>query len=160
MVVSLFYLIPQMVGAGALVTPLLGFPHWVGVVLVGSIVIFIVATAGMTSTTYVQFIKGFLLIIFSLVIVFYVLKVGLKTKPGEGYHNFITLNANLENGKLVSVADSTYRILSQHDEKDLSFVKLEKDGIANWWKINTKGETPVLEAVSYTHLKLVLIINA
>ena len=34
--VSLFYLIPQMVGAGALVRPLLGFPHWVGVVLVGS----------------------------------------------------------------------------------------------------------------------------
>jgi cation/acetate symporter len=145
LVVSLFYLIPQMVGAGALVTPLLGFPHWVGVVLVGSIVIFIVATAGMTSTTYVQFIKGFLLIIFSLVIVFYVLKVGLKTKPNEGYHNFITLKANVTDGKLVSVADSTYKILSQHDEKDLSFVKLEKDGIANWWKINTKGETPVLE---------------
>src|SRR6059058_2778990 len=29
--VSVFYLIPQMVGAGALVQPLLGFPHWVGV---------------------------------------------------------------------------------------------------------------------------------
>jgi len=36
LVVSIFYLIPQMVGAGALVTPLLGFPHWVGVVMVGS----------------------------------------------------------------------------------------------------------------------------
>ena len=37
LVVSIFYLIPQMVGAGAIVTPLLGLPHWVGVVLVGSI---------------------------------------------------------------------------------------------------------------------------
>ncbi len=31
LVVSCFYLIPQMVGAGALVQPLLGFPHYVGV---------------------------------------------------------------------------------------------------------------------------------
>src|SRR6058998_3306675 len=28
--VSVFYLIPQMVGAGSLVKPLLGFPHWAG----------------------------------------------------------------------------------------------------------------------------------
>src|SRR5689334_3549215 len=28
LLVSLFYLIPQMVGAGALIRPLLGFPHW------------------------------------------------------------------------------------------------------------------------------------
>src|SRR5918999_4651289 len=33
--VSLFYLIPQMVGAGALIQPLLGFPHAVRVLLVG-----------------------------------------------------------------------------------------------------------------------------
>ena len=52
-----------MVGAGDLVTPLLGLPHWVGVVLVGTVVIIIVASAGMTSTTYVQFIKGGLLIL-------------------------------------------------------------------------------------------------
>ena len=58
LVVSVFYLIPQMVGAGSLVTPLLGLPHWAGVVLVGVAVTFIVATAGMVSTTWVQFIKG------------------------------------------------------------------------------------------------------
>ncbi len=56
--VSIFYLIPQMVGAGALVTPLFGLPHWIGVVMVGATVIVIVATAGMVSTTYVQFLKG------------------------------------------------------------------------------------------------------
>ena len=28
LLVSIFYLIPQMVGAGALVTPLLGLPNW------------------------------------------------------------------------------------------------------------------------------------
>src|SRR5688500_2681147 len=40
--VSIFYLIPQMVGAGALVKPLLGFPHWLGVSMVGAVVVFIV----------------------------------------------------------------------------------------------------------------------
>src|SRR5437868_5154525 len=44
--VSVFYLIPQMVGAGVLITPLLGLPHWAGVVTVGAVVILIVATAG------------------------------------------------------------------------------------------------------------------
>src|SRR6267378_7014172 len=39
LVVSIFYLIPQMVGAGVLVQPLLGFPHYVGVLLVGSVVV-------------------------------------------------------------------------------------------------------------------------
>src|SRR6476469_11076950 len=43
--VSIFYLIPQMVGAGVLIQPLLGFPHWLGVVIVGAIVVLIVVTA-------------------------------------------------------------------------------------------------------------------
>ena len=40
--VSVFYLIPQMVGAGVLVQPLLGWEHWQGVVIVGAVVIVIV----------------------------------------------------------------------------------------------------------------------
>ena len=36
LIVSIFYLIPQMVGAGALVNPLLGLPHAIGVIM-GSI---------------------------------------------------------------------------------------------------------------------------
>jgi len=75
--VSIFYLIPQMVGAGVLVTPLLGFPHWVGVVMVGTVVILIVVTAGMVSTTYVQFLKGSLLVLFSAVLVVLILQRGL-----------------------------------------------------------------------------------
>src|SRR5438128_9805372 len=35
LVVSIFYLIPQMVGAGALVKPLRGMAHWAGRVIVG-----------------------------------------------------------------------------------------------------------------------------
>ena len=79
LVVSICYLIPQMVGAGVLVEPLLGIPHSWGVLMVGAIVITIVATAGMASTTYVQFLKGGLLIIFSTVLVGAVIVRGLST---------------------------------------------------------------------------------
>lgn len=58
LVVSVFYLIPQMVGAGTLVTPLLGLSHALGVIMVGAVVMMIVVTAGMVSTTWVQFLKG------------------------------------------------------------------------------------------------------
>ncbi len=81
--VSLFYLIPQMVGAGVLVQPLLGLDHWVGVVLVGVVVIMIVVSAGMVSTTWVQFLKGGLLIIFSAILVFLILSRGFSTEGEE-----------------------------------------------------------------------------
>src|SRR5919112_6661635 len=81
LVVSLFYLIPQMVGAGALVKPLLGFPHWAGVLIVGFVVILIVVTAGMVSTTWVQFIKGSLLVLFCFVLTVLILKRGLSVNP-------------------------------------------------------------------------------
>lgn len=84
LVVSLFYLIPQMVGAGALVRPLLGLPHWVGVVLVGAAVIVIVVTAGMVSTTWVQFLKGALLVAFSAVLTAVVLDRGLTVSDEGG----------------------------------------------------------------------------
>jgi len=90
--VSLFYLIPQMVGAGALVQPLLGLSHWQGVALVGATVIFIVVSAGMVSTTYVQFLKGGLLVLFSLVLTVMILNRGLIVQQGgiDG-HQFRTL---------------------------------------------------------------------
>lgn len=80
--VSVFYLIPQMVGAGALVQPLLNFPHWAGVTMVGSVVILIVVTAGMVSTTWVQFIKGALLVFFSGVLTILLLARGFNTSQG------------------------------------------------------------------------------
>lgn len=145
LVVSIFYLIPQMVGAGALVTPLLGFPHWVGVVLVGSIVIFIVATAGMTSTTYVQFIKGGLLIVFSTILSIYVLNNGIKLKPHEDYHDFIRLNALVEGGKVTGVEDDRYTYEGQYSDGTLTFVKLTRDGLPSWWNLTNANGSPVLQ---------------
>lgn len=83
LVVSIFYLIPQMVGAGVLVKPLLGFPHAVGVTMVGAVVILIVVTAGMVSTTYVQFLKGSLLVIFSAILTLMILNRGFAVPQSE-----------------------------------------------------------------------------
>jgi cation/acetate symporter len=79
LVVSIFYLIPQMVGAGALIQPLLGLSHEWGVIIVGLAVIIIVVTAGMVSTTWVQFIKGSLLVFFCTILVIMILARGLHT---------------------------------------------------------------------------------
>jgi cation/acetate symporter len=83
LVISFFYLVPQMVGAGVLVEPLLGIPHSWGVVIVGSVVIFIVASGGMTSTTYVQFFNGGLLLAFALVMSMAVMFRGIDTDVGS-----------------------------------------------------------------------------
>ncbi|MCP4715157.1 MAG: cation acetate symporter, partial [Deltaproteobacteria bacterium] len=135
LVVSVCYLIPQMVGAGALVKPLLGMPHWVGVIIVGSIVIFIVATAGMASTTYVQFIKGGLLIIFSTILTISLLVNGFKLKPSDDYHEFQTIAATVTGGEVTAVADSSYSIAGQNAEKKL--VKLQKEGVNTWWHLSS-----------------------
>jgi len=83
LVVSLFYLIPQMVGAGALIQPLLGLPHAAGVIIVGAVVTLIVVTAGMVSTTWVQFIKGGLLVCFCGVLTGGILNRGLAVNAGR-----------------------------------------------------------------------------
>lgn len=80
--VSVFYLIPQMVGAGVLVQPLLAMPHAAGVILVGTVVILIVVTAGMVSTTWVQFLKGTLLVFFSAILTWMILQRGFKVERG------------------------------------------------------------------------------
>ena len=142
LVVSIFYLIPQMVGAGVLIQPLLGFPQWAGVVLVGAIVITIVATAGMTSTTYVQFIKGSLLIIFALVIVVALCVRGLSTAPDQGgkvpFYEYKTITATTSTDGTIAPTDTSYAVVATHDlkvkDKVTTFVKLSKDGVATWWK--------------------------
>lgn len=100
--VSVFYLIPQMVGAGVLIKPLLGFPHWVGVVSVGAVVILIVATAGMASTTYVQFLKGSLLLLFTGGLTVMILQRGLKVDPSPEASAAQTVTITADGQKLVN----------------------------------------------------------
>jgi len=81
LVVSIFYLIPQMVGAGSLIKPLFGWDYSTGVMIVGAVVTVIVVTAGMVSTTWVQFIKGSLLVALCAILTVAILARGLTTDP-------------------------------------------------------------------------------
>lgn len=62
LVIVLFYLIAQMVGAGKLIELLFGLPYWVAVVLVGFLMMLYVTFGGMLATTWVQIIKACLLL--------------------------------------------------------------------------------------------------
>ncbi|PKM90407.1 MAG: cation acetate symporter [Firmicutes bacterium HGW-Firmicutes-12] len=148
LLVSLFYLIPQMVGAGSLVTPLLGLPHWAGVVMVGTIVIIIVATAGMTSTTYVQFLKGGLLIIFSMTLVFMVFSRGISTTPDQGgdleYHKLLSINVVNSTEGAVEIEDKSYKVVEELDGSgSVRFIKMSKGQEETIWRLNE--EQGVLE---------------
>ncbi|HMP76506.1 MAG TPA: cation acetate symporter [Kiritimatiellia bacterium] len=136
LIVSVCYLIPQMVGAGDLVTPLLGLPHYIGVIMVGSIVILIVATAGMTSTTYVQFIKGGMLIICSILLTLFVLQKGLKTRPSDGYHEFQTVAVTLEGDRVTAVQDDRFALAGQHAAGGRQLVKLLREDVPSWWTLD------------------------
>jgi cation/acetate symporter len=122
LVICLFYLIPQLVGAGVLIEPLLGVEHHWGVIIVGILVIVIVGSAGMSSTTYVQFIKASMLISFSFILVVAVLARGFDSQP-------VTQDIN---GKIVD--DYQYKTLPAPDNLE--------NGVA--WKT-------LLEGTGYSH---------
>ncbi|MBW6512297.1 MAG: cation acetate symporter [Desulfuromonadaceae bacterium] len=155
LLVSMFYLIPQMVGAGVLVQPLLGLPHWVGVCIVGIVVTIIVATAGMASTTYVQFFKGSLLLILSTVVVISTLSRGLSTEPvnnAAAYHDFKTLAASI-------AADGSLQIPGYTAAADwktsafgkAGFVKLTSDGVESIWQLNDAAAGYTLAETLYVN---------
>jgi cation/acetate symporter len=157
LVVSICYLIPQMVGAGVLVEPLLGIPHAWGVLMVGAIVITIVATAGMASTTYVQFIKGFLLIVFSSILVGAVVIRGLSTKPDQGgkvaFYEYSHLAAT-KSGDQIQVTEAGWQVLEQAEFKGgLVFVKLSHESIETWWKVSGTGTELSLQETQSVVLK-------
>ena len=85
-VVSIFYLLAQMVGAGALVALLLGIKpgqEFLGmdantariatIVMIGALMIIYVTVGGMKGTTYVQIVKAFMLMIGALIMTILVL---------------------------------------------------------------------------------------
>jgi cation/acetate symporter len=161
LVVSIFYLIPQMVGAGTLVTPLLGLPHWLGVLMVGAIVIIIVATAGMASTTYVQFLKGGLLIVFSIALVIVTLYYGLTTQPNptgrEPYHNFKTIPVRVASQDVLVPSDPTYKFVGiRKIADDLKFVILSNNNRTSWWHLTktSAGKDVLTETYWVTKLSV------
>jgi cation/acetate symporter len=136
LVVSICYLVPQMNGAGSLVEPLLGLPHWAGVVIVGATVIVIVATAGMASTTYVQFLKGGLLLIFSLTLVCFLLVRGIDTQPHSlkgpdgASLRFVPQQTTPE-----ALAADGHQLVHESG----ALLKYDRDGRTSWWKRDAAG---------------------
>jgi cation/acetate symporter len=131
--VSIFYLIPQMVGAGALVKPLLGLPHWVGVVIVGTVVVLIVVTAGMVSTTWVQFLKGTLLVLFSGLLTVLILNRGLSVDARYRLENTQGKNPYAETQSVTVNAEGTRIVNGQpqgqgHDLWPVGHVSKLPDG--------------------------------
>ena len=64
--ISMFYMIAQLNGAGALIGLLLGFPYWLSVILIGILMTVYIVAGGMVATTWIQIVKAVLLIIGAL----------------------------------------------------------------------------------------------
>ena len=165
LVVSVFYLIPQMSGAGALIEPLFGFSHWVGVVMVGTIVTIIVVSAGMVSTTWVQFLKGSLLVVFSFILVIAILQRGFTVKEGGiDDYKFRTLgpftktnleseiaNIKPEDGaklKLIPATGPWIALAEKSEKTPQPFIRIEEshddESVTTVWSLHSQGENEVI----------------
>ena len=96
----------------------------------------------MASTTYVQFLKGALLIFFTLIMVIAIMSRGFSTSPDQGgetpYHDFKVIEATVSEVGEVSPINSSYTVTDQWNRGDLIFVKLsdESTSIDTVWKYN------------------------
>src|SRR5699024_5079944 len=71
--IVIFYMIAQLVGAGALIQLFFGIDYWVAVLIVGVMMTIYVLFGGMTATSWVQIIKAVLLMAGTLLIALMVL---------------------------------------------------------------------------------------
>ena len=113
-VVSIFYLLAQMVGAGALVSLLLGIEGQAAINItifaVGVLMVFYVTVGGMKGTTWVQIVKAVLLMAGSLLIVVLVLaefNFNLSSLLGEAAANSGKGSAFLEPGLKYGVSTTS-----------------------------------------------------
>ncbi len=156
LVVSIFYLIPQMVGAGALIKPLLGIEqHW-GVLIVGAVVTGIVATAGMISTTWVQFIKGSLLVVFCAGLTITILARGLSTNPyqlshGSGHVFRAGPEAEIAQGQSVVKSEGVWAnkpyVWLRNAEGRVAPWRNDKGRLSETQTIKKKGATTIINGV-------------
>lgn len=70
--IVIFYMIAQLVGAGALIQLLFGIDYWIAVLIVGVMMTIYVLFGGMTATSWVQIVKAVLLMIGTVIISFLV----------------------------------------------------------------------------------------
>ena len=97
--IVIFYMIAQLVGAGALIQLLFQIDYWIAVLIVGVMMTIYVLFGGMTATSWVQIVKAVLLMLATVVIAFLVLaqfnfnifsmfsEMKTATRLGEDYLN-------------------------------------------------------------------------
>ncbi len=71
--ISMFYMIAQLNGAGALIGLLLGLPYALSVILIGVLMTIYIVAGGMIATTWIQIVKALLLIAGTLLLSIFVL---------------------------------------------------------------------------------------
>jgi cation/acetate symporter len=62
LLVTIFYMIAQLVAAGALISLLLGVPYWIAVIVVGILMTIYIAVGGMLATSWIQIVKAVLVL--------------------------------------------------------------------------------------------------
>jgi len=102
----------------------------------------------MASTTYVQFLKGALLVFFTLILVIAIMGRGFSTSPDQGgtvpYHEFKTIETSSSEESEIILQDGSYEIIEQwtvsQKTGDLVFVKLfnSSTGTESIWKLNAE----------------------
>ncbi|MDL5158879.1 solute symporter family protein [Actinomycetospora termitidis] len=62
LIVTIFYMIAQLVGAGVLISLLVGIPYWTAVSVVGVLMAVYITVGGMLATTWIQIVKAVMLL--------------------------------------------------------------------------------------------------
>src|SRR5699024_10679021 len=70
--ITIFYMISQLVGAGAIINLLVGIPYEVSLIIVGVLMMIYVMLGGMLATSWVQIIKAVLLMAAMLIMIIFV----------------------------------------------------------------------------------------
>ncbi|MEI7575304.1 MAG: cation acetate symporter [Armatimonadota bacterium] len=82
--IGFFYTLPQMKGAGVTMQGIMGWPYWVGILVVGSVITFNVAVGGMKGITLVQAAQYWMKVFAISLPLFVVMSVvGFYNKPLE-----------------------------------------------------------------------------
>ena len=93
MVVTMFYMVAQMVGAGSIIQLLIGIPYEAAVVIIGVLMIIYVLFGGMLATSWVQIIKAVLLMFATLLVVF-ILFILFKFNPSQLFGAVVEKNGS------------------------------------------------------------------
>ncbi len=127
LVISFFYLLAQMAGAGGLVSLLLGLDGDLAqnavIILVGMLMIVYVMIGGMKGTTWVQMIKAVLLILGAAVMSIWVLAI-FGFNLSELFGRAVEVNNDPGNGLVAQAGDMLLPPMSKYGANPVGFISL------------------------------------